>query len=697
MEESAVRMKAYAVNFNEIRVYLSKNYYNGISSKFYLKDLFSDELTLLTGDALDSQNNPQYQEYALHTSFTIGKVYKIVDAYGLTCFVDFSRLSTCQEFDDLYYYDGDDLGCTYTKERTTFKLWAPLSTGVLLKIHQGENVSLYSMKRGSKGVYEYTVEGDLECAHYFFLVKFAGSYDIAMDPYAYASSSNGRTCIVVDLNKVQVKKHLLTPIEHKTDAVIYETSVRDFSMSSSSGMKNKGKFLAFTETGTSTDSGYPTGIDYLANLGITHLQLMPINDFATVDEKNPLELYNWGYDPAQYNVTEGSYVTDPNDGYKRIIEAQQMIEALHEKGIRVVLDVVYNHMHDVNLNALEKTVPHYFFRRFDNGTLSNGSWCGNDLNTTAKMCRKYILDMCKRWQVLYGVDGYRFDLMGLIDIDTMKLIDAQCKGRDPSFMIYGEGWNMHTAIAEDQRTTIQNNRKTPNLGFFNDFFRDTMRGTNQMESKGYISGDTYKTNDAIKAICNYDMFDNISQSINYVECHDNATTFDKFQISNYDESMSIKKKRLRLALAAVILSQGIPFIHSGQEFFRTKGGLGNTYNAGDQVNAIDWNRRDTEIETVQFVKFLLQLRKKNPCFRYDDYETMRANIRLENIQHRMIKYQLHQNEGQYQDIIIFMNASLEILEVEVEDGYTVLYHSDKGKIVNNKLTVEGAGLVILVR
>lgn len=697
MEESAVRMKAYAVNFNEIRVYLSKNYYNGISSKFYLKDLFSDELTLLTGDALDSQNNPQYQEYALHTSFTIGKVYKIVDAYGLTCFVDFSRLSTCKEFDDLYYYDGDDLGCTYTKERTTFKLWAPLSTGVLLKIHQGENVTLYSMKRGSKGVYEYTVEGDLEYAHYFFLVKFAGSYDIAMDPYAYASSSNGRTCIVVDLNKVQVKKHPLPPIEHKTDAVIYETSVRDFSMSSSSGMKNKGKFLAFTETGTSTDSGYPTGIDYLANLGITHLQLMPINDFATVDEKNPLELYNWGYDPAQYNVTEGSYVTDPNDGYKRIIEAKQMIEALHEKGIRVVLDVVYNHMHDVNLNALEKTVPHYFFRRFDDGTLSNGSWCGNDLNTTAKMCRKYILDMCKRWQVLYGIDGYRFDLMGLIDIDTMKLIDAQCKGRDPSFIIYGEGWNMHTAISEDIRTTIQNNRKTPNLGFFNDFFRDTMRGTNQMESKGYISGDTYKTNDAIKAICNYDMFDNISQSINYVECHDNATTFDKFQISNYDESMPMKKKRLRLALAAVILSQGIPFIHSGQEFFRTKGGLGNTYNAGDQVNAIDWNRRDTEIETVQFVKFLLQLRKKNPCFRYDDYEVMRANIHLENIQHRMIKYQLHQNEGQYKDIIIFMNASLEILEVEVEDGYTVLYHSNKGKILNNKLTVEGAGLVILVR
>lgn len=238
--------------------------------------------------------------------------------------------------------------------------------------------------------------------------------------------------------------------------------------------------------------------------------------------------------------------------------------------MRVVLDVVYNHMHDVNFNALEKTVPHYFFRRNQDGSLSNGSWCGNDLNTTAKMCRKYILDMCKRWQVLYGIDGYRFDLMGLIDIDTMKLIDAQAKAIDPSFIVYGEGWNMATALLEEKRTTIQNNRKTPQLGFFNDFFRDTLRGTNQMESKGYFSGDTYKTNDAIRAMCQFDMFDNIGQSINYVECHDNATCYDKLRRSNYDESKDIRKKRLRLMLAAVILSQGVPFIHSGQEFLERK-------------------------------------------------------------------------------------------------------------------------------
>lgn len=697
MEENAVRMKAYAINFNEVRVYLSKNYYNGISSKFYLKDLESDELVLLSGDALDSSNNPDFQEYAFHITFTMGRIYKIVDAYGLSCFLDLSKLSMCKEFDELYFYEGNDLGCHYTKEKSTFKVWAPLSTGVILKIVKDGKDYLYPMKRGLKGVYCCEVEGDLELAHYFYLVKHVGNYEITMDPYAYSSSSNGRTNIIVDIQKTPMKSHQLPPLKHKTDAIIYEMSVRDFSMSSTSGMKNKGKFLAFTEPHTSTDSGNPTGLDYLSCLGITHVQLMPINDFATVDEKNTTELYNWGYDPAQYNVTEGSYVSDPNDGYKRILEAQQMVEALHSRGLRVVLDVVYNHMHDVNLNALEKTVPHYFFRRNGDGSLSNGSWCGNDLNTTAKMCRKYILDMCKRWQILYGIDGYRFDLMGLIDIETMKLVDAQGKANDSSFMVYGEGWNMMTALAENKRTTIQNNRMVPHIGFFNDFFRDTLRGTNQMESKGYFSGDTYKANDAMKAMCNLDMFDNISQSINYVECHDNATCYDKLQISNYDEDEETKKKRLRLLLAAVILSQGIPFLQGGQEFFRTKGGLNNTYNAGDQVNAIDWNRKDCEIDTIQFVQFLIHLRKNNPCFRYADYDMILENVSMENIDHRMIQYKLHQQSGEYKDIIVYFNASMDSVEVDVETGYKLLFHTEKGKINENKLSVDGVCMAILVR
>ena len=698
MEESAVRMKAYAVAFDEIRVYLSKGYYNGISSQFYIKNIENDELIPLNGDSLNNSSQDGFQEYVFHTNFTMGKVYKVVDAYGLSCYLDFSKLSMCEEFDELYFYDHNDLGNQYTKEKTTFKVWAPLATGVILKVMKwnGET-ELFPMKRQKKGVYFVEVCEDLELEQYVYLIRHTNSYEVTLDPYAYSSSSNGRASIIVDLEKVPCRQFDLPVLEKMTDMVIYETSVRDFSMSSTSGMKHKGKFLAFTELNTSTDSGNPTGLDYLSCLGITHLQLMPIADFATVDEKNPLELYNWGYDPLAYNVTEGSYVTDPDDGYMRITEAQRMVEALHSRGIRVVMDVVFNHMHDVNINALERTVPYYFFRRNGDGSLSNGSWCGNDLNTTALMCRKYILDMCRRWQVLYGIDGFRFDLMGIIDHETMKLVDAQGKALDPSFVVYGEGWNMPTALDEEMRTTIQNNLKTPYIGFFNDFFRDTLRGTNQMETKGYFSGDTYKTNDAMKAICNLDMFAKITQSINYVECHDNATCYDKLQISNYDESEKIRKRRSRLMMAAVILSQGVPFLHSGQEFFRTKGGLSNTYNAGDQVNALDWNRKDMEIDTTQFVQFLIHLRKNNPCFRYGSYDMIRKNVKTENINHRMIKYSLHQNEGEYKDFIIYFNASLETLQVEVEDGFQLLYHSEKGKILDHQLDVNGVCLAILVR
>ena len=698
MEESAVRMKAYAVAFDEIRVYLSKGYYNGISSQFYIKNIENDQLIPLNGDSLNNSSQDGFQEYVFHTNFTMGKVYKVVDAYGLSCYLDFSKLSMCEEFDELYFYDHNDLGNQYTKEKTTFKVWAPLATGVILKVMKwnGET-ELFPMKRQKKGVYFVEVCEDLELEQYVYLIRHTNSYEVTLDPYAYSSSSNGRASIIADLEKVPCRQFDLPILEKMTDMVIYETSVRDFSMSSTSGMKNKGKFLAFTELNTSTDSGNPTGLDYLSCLGITHLQLMPIADFATVDEKNPLELYNWGYDPLAYNVTEGSYVTDPDDGYMRITEAQRMVEALHSRGIRVVMDAVFNHMHDVNINALERTVPYYFFRRNEDGSLSNGSWCGNDLNTTALMCRKYILDMCRRWQVLYGIDGFRFDLMGIIDQETMKLVDAQGKALDPSFVVYGEGWNMPTALDEEMRTTIQNNLKTPYIGFFNDFFRDTLRGTNQMETKGYFSGDTYKTNDAMKAICNLDMFAKITQSINYVECHDNATCYDKLQISNYDESEKIRKRRSRLMMAAVILSQGVPFLHSGQEFFRTKGGLSNTYNAGDQVNALDWNRKDMEIDTTQFVQFLIHLRKNNPCFRYGSYDMIRKNVKTENINHRMIKYSLHQNEGEYKDFIIYFNASLETLQVEVEDGFQLLYHSEKGKILDHQLDVNGVCLAILVR
>ncbi len=694
MQRESIRMFAYAISFDEIKVLLSKNYYNGISSKFYLKDLESNEHRLLHGDAGNEENG--FNTYYFRTSFEVGKSYRISDAYGLTCFLDFSMLPMCKEFDEHFSYDGDDLGAFYTKSYTTFKVWAPTATSVTLKLKNEESITLYTMKRLDRGVFYTRVYSDLELYEYTYLVSNNDITTETCDPYAFSSTSNQRSSIIVDLSKCQRKTYPLPPLEKKTDAIIYELHVRDFSVDPYGELRHKGKFLAFCEEGNATMLGYKSGVDYLADLGITHVQLQPINDYATVDEDHPYELYNWGYDPAQYNVTEGSYVSDPNDGYRRINECIHMIESIHKHGMRVILDVVFNHMHDVNDNALEKTVPYYFFRRDENGNLTNGSWCGDDLNSTAYMCRKYIVAMCRRWQTLYGCDGFRMDLMGITDIDTVNLIEEQGRSLDPFFMLYGEGWNMGT-LPNEQKAMIENNRKVPRVGFFNDFFRDTVRGSNQLEIKGYTSGDTYKTNDAIITMCDYGKFSSVEQSINYVECHDNATTFDKYSICNRDEGESAIRRRCELANIMVLLSMGVPFLHAGQEFFDTKHGNANSYNAGDSVNQFDWGRRDQHIENIHLIKALIKLRKENACFRYNNFDDMHEHIRINNINHRMIEYILTQDEGPYKEFRIYINPSFDIIGVDIDDDFEILHKGENERIENRHLNVQGISFAICAR
>jgi len=695
MQRQSIRMYAEAIAFDVVKVYLSKGYYNGISPKFYIKDTLTTEQKLLHGDMGQEENG--FNTYLLHDSVILGRSYVISDAYGLTCYVDFSPIALTKEFDDLFYYDGDDLGAHYTPGVTTFKVWSPLSTEVTLKVFRNGTTLFFPMKREEKGVYSAKVFKDLDNWNYLYEVKMNEDSVESCDPYAYASTANMASSVVIDLNKVKPKKYPLKAVEHYTDAIIYEVGVRDFSMDGYGGLRHKGKFLAFSETGNKTVMGHSTGVDYLEKLGITHVQLMPINDFATVDEDHPYDLYNWGYDPAQYNVTEGSYVTLPNDGYRRIRECQEMIDNLHRHCMRVIIDVVYNHMHDVNKNTLEKTCPYYFFRRDENGNLSNGSWCGNDLNSKGKMCRKYILDTLKRWQVLYGADGFRMDLMGIVDIETVNMILAQGKKIDPSFMLYGEGWNMGTAIPENERTTIENNHQTPGVGFFNDHFRDTLRGNNQIETKGYVSGDTYKTNEAIICMADYQKFYSIEQNLNYIECHDNATMYDKINVSNVEENDLCKERRCLMGIGMTIFAQGIPFLHAGQEFFDTKQGNNNSYNAGDMVNQLDWGRRDRYIEVTKDVALFIKLRKNNKCFRMFDYDDMRAHLEINNLNHRMIEYHVWQDEGEYRDFRIYFNPSYDKIDVEIDDDYKVLYCMENESIVNRHMTVTGVSMVICAR
>ena len=318
------------------------------------------------------------------------------------------------------------------------------------------------------------------------------------------------------------------------------------------------------------------------------------------------------------------------------------------------------------------------------------------MNSTAKMCRKYILDMCKRWQTLYGVDGYRMDLMGILDVETVNAIEEQGRSIDPSFMLYGEGWNMGTLPIEE-KAIIENNGKMPQVGFFNDFFRDTMRGNNQMEIKGYTSGDTYKTNEAIFAMCDYNKFSSIEQSINYVECHDNATVYDKFVVCNRDEGEDYIRRRCDLALVMTLLSQGVPFLHAGEEFYDTKKGNANSYNAGDEVNQFDWGRRDQNMKTVHLVKDLIRLRKENKCFRYYDFEDMRNHISINNINHRMIEYILTQDEGSYHEFRIYVNPSLDNIGISIEDSFKILQKADYEEIQNGYMNVAPCSFVIAAR
>jgi len=694
MRRDAIRMTARALSLHQIKVCLSAGYYNGISSRFYLKEAGAFSPVLLHGDMTGEENG--FKTYEFNADIELGKRYTVMDAYGLTCQLDLTPVSQTAEFDELYDYDGEDLGASYSLVKTIFKVWAPLATGVTVRFWHGQDVGFAAMTRGDKGVWSAEIVRNLEGYEYVYVMDMNGLINETCDPYAYASTANMRSSVVINLRKVRPPKALMKPLVKKTDAIIYELGVRDFSVDPYGHLRHKGKFLAFCENGNTTDMGLSSGIDYLEKLGVTHIQLMPVNDFATVDEDQPYDLYNWGYDPAQYNVTEGSYVTDPNDGYRRIMECQAMVQNIHKHGMRVILDVVYNHMHDVNKNALEGTVPGYFFR-MDGDRLSNGSWCGNDLNSAARMCRRYILAMCRRWQRLYGVDGFRMDLMGIVDIDTVRMIEEQGRAYDPSFMLYGEGWNMGTALPDDKKAIMDNHESLPHVGFFNDHFRDTMRGSNQMETKGYISGDTYKTNEAIVCLCDTHKFTNIEQNLNYVECHDNGTVFDKFVISNSGENDWCLRRRCQLATAVTLLAQGVPFLHAGQEFYGTKGGNVNSYNAGDSVNMFDWGRRDRYNEDVRFVAGLIRLRKENPCFRYADESEIREHITITNINHQMIDYRLTQDEGPYKEFRIFINPSYDKIDVEIDNNFKVLLCMEDEKIINGKLRVTGVSLVVCAR
>lgn len=656
----------------------------------------------------------------------VTKAYKVtIEDYG-TQTVSLGAVVRSDAFDKKYAYDGDDLGVTYKAEKSTFKLWAPTATKVTLRLYadstdpkaaQTDAVTLE--KSGKKGVWTFAVDKDLKDYAYDYELTFAdGTVNTSADPYATAAVANGeRSVVLSDKEKGDAGKRMAS-FSKPTDAIITEANVRDMTINPNSGVSeaNRGKYLGFVEEGTTVDGkqgAAPTGIDYLKSLGVTHVQIMPVYDYGSVDETGDLSYgaqYNWGYDPENYNVPEGSYSSDPSDPSARVKEMKQMVSGLHKNGLYVVMDVVYNHVYNASEHAFNKTVPGYYFRYDANGNLTNGSGCGNDVASERAMARKYIVDSVKYWATEYNVDGFRFDLMGLIDQTTMNQVRAALDEIDPSILVIGEGWDMTDAIG-NQETTQPNASKVKGVAFFNDSLRDAIKGSVfSDEDTGFIAGKADKENLIATNVlgcnnkregidenghCNNGTADTnyggADQVVQYVEIHDNLTLYDKLVKSAPNDSEETRLARAKLADSLILLSQGITDMQFGQEFLRTKGGNGNSYNAGDAVNAIDWNRTVEQAGSVNYVKGLIALRKSIKNLHLSSYDGIAKNMTVLQQSDGVVAYQLKDGSDTY--VVVFnANESAATVEAVPAGKYTVL--AADGKVTEtqdkNAATTVGA-------
>lgn len=531
-------------------------------------------------------------------------------------------------FDEYYSYDGP-LGMFYTKTATTFIVWSPVARELVLELitKNGELINK-SLEHVGRGCYKITLQGDYDKAKYRYRIRiFEDEFRVVNDPYGIASDANGNFSYVVDKNNF--KKFIYSKPYFSgryVDSIIYEASIRD--LTSKLDIKNKGTFAALLNRQT-TIHGKMTGLDYIASLGITHLQLMPIFDFYGISDLNPERYYNWGYNPLQYFVPKGAYSTNPNDPYCRINELISFIDLCHAYGILVNMDVVFNHVNDVNKFPFDILVPGYYFRT-NNGYLTNTSGCGNDLATERKMCSKFIVDNLIYMTETYHFSGYRFDLMGLLDINTLKIAEDKLRKIEPNIMLYGEGWDMPNTLAPEDRPSANNNKLLPNYAFFNDVYRDVIKGSQWGDHQGFITGKYVNSYDLYhiltgSALDNY-RFLYPHQSINYIECHDNFTVYDFIKHNFKDIKERDVYIAIKLGLALTILAQGIPFIHSGLEFLRTKNGVENSYNSGDDINGIDWERKDSYESMIQMVRDLIVLRKEYEVFRLDNIDEIRLRV-----------------------------------------------------------------------
>lgn len=602
-------------------------------------------------------------------------------------------------FDEYPVYNGNDLELSYAATGSKFRVWAPTADEVkLLLFDNGIEGAAYMMKnmhRSKNGTWVVAVSGDLKGKFYTFQIK-TGEKWLNETPgmWVKAVGINGKRAAIIDFNETNPEgweKDKRPELKNVADIALYELHVRDFSMSPNSGMKNKGKFLAFTEQGTKNTAGQATGIDHLKELGITHVHLLPSYDYASVDETKLNEnKYNWGYDPMNFNVPEGGYSSDPTNPVARIKEFKQMVQSLHRANIRVVMDVVYNHTFVGEESHLNLLVPGYFYRFNKDSTWSNASGCGNETASERPMMRKFMIESVVYWAKEYHVDGFRFDLMGIHDIETMNAIRAALDKVDPTIVIYGEGWTASgSPLPEEKRAVKKNAKQLKGIAVFSDDIRDALKGswmhseipgfvsgTDSLEESvkfGIVGGVQHSQIDYTKPIYSKEPYVNSPlQSVNYVSCHDDMCLVDKLRQSRpkgatEDEIIKFNK----LAQTVVYASQGLPFIYAGEEIYRDKKGVHNTYQSPDSINQINWDNKTKYIDIFNYYQGLIALRKAHPAFRMTSQDMVQKNLKFLDMKTpNVVAYTLdnNANKDSWKQILVIFNGNRKPVVLQIPEG-----------------------------
>ena len=711
-----------------------------IASKLTVKD--SEGITYKVDSVTSTESvNATTATLTMAEELDLFKKYTLTfEGYGELA-VSNTKVFSTTEFEEAFYYDGDDLGAVWSENKTTFRLWAPTASEVILNLYSaGVGTNLIEnivMTKDVKGTWLSEKSGDLNGTYYTYTVTVDDSAKEAVDPYAKATGVNGDRGMVIDLsstNPVDFASDAKPAFVNPTDSVIYELHIRDFSSDISSGMVNKGKYLAFTETGTSSPSGVATGVDHLVDLGITHVHLLPSFDYASVDETKLINnQFNWGYDPENYNVPEGSYSSNPQKGEVRINEYKQMVQALHKKGLRVVMDVVYNHTAASADSNLNKIVPGYYYRMNDDGSFSNASGCGNETASERAMMRKFIVDSVVYWATEYHVDGFRFDLMGIHDIETMNAVRAALNEVDPTILVYGEGWTGGDSTLPDSERALKANMASVDAGIaaFSDDIRDGIKGSVfQALEQGYVTG-KIGMEESIKfgvvASTEHSQVDytkiNYStapwakeptQTITYASAHDNMTLWDKIATSNAVDTEADRIKMNLLSSAIVLTSQGTPFFQAGEEFLRSKpvdeaGTVfdENSYKSPDTVNSLKWDSISTNVDVYNYYKGLLAFRKAHSALRMTKTTDIQANLAfIDGLEANVVGYTINNspNGETATSLCIIYNANKAATTVAIPTGDWNVYVKGNQAgtevletITGGTVTVDPISAIVLVQ